>query len=475
MIFNNRIIAGGGAIAGFHPNWGIVVSDDTGYTWRVSNNGLPPEFTDVNVIQKSGSETFIGTGSAGVFYSSNYGDNWSPRNNGLNGAYTEDVIFSDDGSIYTASYGCGIARSTDKGETWEILNNGLSSSFTSSIIETDEGVLLTGTDYGTFRSTDKGKNWVQTGVSGNFYAYNMFKDKQNRIYAATWSSGLWRSTNTGLNWTKLDQGFTSGHVIAMAIDSSGTIYAGAGGGAIYKSTNDGISWTEVYRSSITAFMYSISIAPNGYIFVCSQREGLLRSTDSGNSWELLTGIASKELWSVMVTEKGEVFVGADRKLPLITERKVYLSTDYGESWSDITGPLETILVFEFKIDKEGYIYLGTDESLWRSTAVTTEVPPSWTEISDYTLQQNYPNPFNPTTKIRYTLKAEGNIKLLIYDIKGELVSTLVNEKQQAGSYEVDFALPENISTGVYIYRLTVSDNNTHNVIFSDVKKMVYLK
>jgi D-alanyl-D-alanine carboxypeptidase len=95
--------------------------------------------------------------------------------------------------------------------------------------------------------------------------------------------------------------------------------------------------------------------------------------------------------------------------------------------------------------------------------------------AEYSLSQNYPNPFNPSTKIRYTLKEEGNVKLLIYDIKGELISTLVNERQQSGSYEVDFTLPANISTGVYIYRFTVSDNNSHSMIFSDVKKMVYLK
>jgi outer membrane protein assembly factor BamB len=96
-------------------------------------------------------------------------------------------------------------------------------------------------------------------------------------------------------------------------------------------------------------------------------------------------------------------------------------------------------------------------------------------VIEYSLEQNYPNPFNPSTKIRYSLKTEGNVNLNIYDIKGELISKLVNEKQQAGSYEVDFSLPENISTGVYIYRLTVSENNLHNVIFADVKKMVYLK
>jgi hypothetical protein len=95
-------------------------------------------------------------------------------------------------------------------------------------------------------------------------------------------------------------------------------------------------------------------------------------------------------------------------------------------------------------------------------------------LKEFVLEQNYPNPFNPSTKISYSLKEEGYVKLFIYDIKGELISTLVNGRQQSGNYEVDFKLSGNISTGVYIYRLTVTDN-IYNVVFSDVKKMVFLK
>jgi hypothetical protein len=121
------------------------------------------------------------------------------------------------------------------------------------------------------------------------------------------------------------------------------------------------------------------------------------------------------------------------------------------------------------------MYFATDESIWRfKPDSTTSISTIILLASEYHLNQNYPNPFNPSTKISYTLKEEGNVKLLIYDIKGELISTLVNERQQSGSYEVDFTLPGSISTGVYIYRLTVSDNS-HNMIFSDVKKMIYLK
>jgi hypothetical protein len=101
-------------------------------------------------------------------------------------------------------------------------------------------------------------------------------------------------------------------------------------------------------------------------------------------------------------------------------------------------------------------------------------------INNYKLFQNYPNPFNPTTKIGYRLKERGYVKLYVYDIKGELVETLVNKYQEGGYYEVEFTgrnlinqIPD-LASGIYIYQLMVSNEN--NVpVFSDIKKMVYLK
>jgi len=68
------------------------------------------------------------------------------------------------------------------------------------------------------------------------------------------------------------------------------------------------------------------------------------------------------------------------------------------------------------------------------------------------LLQNYPNPFNPVTAISYDLKAAGNIKLSVYNAKGELIKTLVNGTQNAGSHHVDFNASM-LNSGVYFYKL----------------------
>ncbi|MDH3268918.1 MAG: T9SS type A sorting domain-containing protein, partial [Ignavibacteria bacterium] len=75
------------------------------------------------------------------------------------------------------------------------------------------------------------------------------------------------------------------------------------------------------------------------------------------------------------------------------------------------------------------------------------------------LGQNYPNPFNPSTVIKYSVPADGNVSLKVYDILGNEVSTLVDEFKQAGTFDVSFD-GANLSSGVYYYRLTAGEMTT---------------
>jgi len=82
------------------------------------------------------------------------------------------------------------------------------------------------------------------------------------------------------------------------------------------------------------------------------------------------------------------------------------------------------------------------------------------------LSQNYPNPFNPTTRIDYTLPEKQMVRLGVYNMLGELITELVNEEKQAGSYSVTFNA-SNLPSGVYIYRLQTP-------AFVQNRKMIFL-
>ena len=85
----------------------------------------------------------------------------------------------------------------------------------------------------------------------------------------------------------------------------------------------------------------------------------------------------------------------------------------------------------------------------------------------YSLSQNYPNPFNPVTNIKFSIPVSGNVKLVLFDILGRVVKTLVNDVKPAGNYVVDFNASE-LSSGAYFYRLESGG-------FTETKKMLLVK
>jgi len=87
--------------------------------------------------------------------------------------------------------------------------------------------------------------------------------------------------------------------------------------------------------------------------------------------------------------------------------------------------------------------------------------------SEFKLYQNYPNPFNPVTIINYELPITGFVRLIIYDALGKEVSTIINQKQNPGKYQVEWNA-SNYPSGVYFYKLNTAG-------FTGSKKMIFLK
>jgi hypothetical protein len=109
-------------------------------------------------------------------------------------------------------------------------------------------------------------------------------------------------------------------------------------------------------------------------------------------------------------------------------------------------------------EKDSLLFNITDSKgeSWSKEIILEYTPPK-----EYALFQNYPNPFNPSTTIKYSIPSNGkremsNTKLIVYDILGREVATLINEKQKPGNYEVVFNA-QNLASGTYFYRLTSGD------------------
>lgn len=140
-------------------------------------------------------------------------------------------------------------------------------------------------------------------------------------------------------------------------------------------------------------------------------------------------------------------------------------TDY----SFVDSNVEPSKTYTYRLSDVDYSGLKTVK---KEVTVTTKVDANPVELR-YALAQNHPNPFNPSTVISFDLKEDGLVNLSVYNVKGQLIKTLVNENRAAGNgQEIVWDATDNagnlVSSGVYFYKVETKN-------FSDVKKMTFLK
>jgi hypothetical protein len=120
--------------------------------------------------------------------------------------------------------------------------------------------------------------------------------------------------------------------------------------------------------------------------------------------------------------------------------------------------------------------LHLNASLWLAKVTgVTAINEGTTTPEKFSLAQNFPNPFNPSTKIKFDIPqgnngGASNVNLIVYDVTGREVSTLVNEQLTPGSYSVEFTSAE-LQSSVYFYKLQVSGDKS----YSEIRKMMLVK
>jgi hypothetical protein len=111
---------------------------------------------------------------------------------------------------------------------------------------------------------------------------------------------------------------------------------------------------------------------------------------------------------------------------------------------------------------------SVDDTLYVSNQLTSlGGDREWGIPSGFWLDQNYPNPFNPSTEIRYALPERSMVSLVVYDLLGREVATLVDREQEAGYHSVRWDA-SGVPAGIYVYRLNAGGS-------SESRKMVVLK
>jgi hypothetical protein len=110
-------------------------------------------------------------------------------------------------------------------------------------------------------------------------------------------------------------------------------------------------------------------------------------------------------------------------------------------------------------------------------AVSSKQSKQYDMPSSYSLEQNFPNPFNPSTTIRYTVSNNAKVSILLHDMTGKEISTLVSENKSAGSYDLRWngtsSDGRKLASGTYFYTMVVEDEN--GLLHKETRKMSMVK
>jgi ligand-binding sensor domain-containing protein len=258
---------------------------------------------------------------------------------------------------------------------------------------------------------------------------------------------------------------------AIAIDGQGNKWIGTGGGGLAKF--DGVNWTVYNRSNSELadnWVNAIAIDDSGNKWIGTDGGGLAKF--DGVNWRVYnrsnSGLPSNRVLAIAIDGQGNKWIGTWggglAKFDGINWT-VYNTSNSGlpDNW-----------VWAIAIDGGGNKWIGTDGgglAVYREGGVIippVEVKEKSNEIpTKFTLYQNYPNPFNPSTTIEFDIPERSNVKLVIHDILGREVETLIDKELEPGKYKINFTAT-NLPSGVYFYTLRTPK-------FTKTNKMLLIK
>lgn len=435
-----------------------------GINWSYYNSGVSiANFDMVN-------ENFgVGTGGTGnLFKTTNGGLNW---NNYFKSSFSYDfweVRFSDENTGYAIPKNDKILKTTNAGLNWIEMTSG-SDRICSIANVNGEICYAAESSYGRIhKTTNGGINWTILPINASIIFTIKFLN-ENTGFGVCKYGKFFKTIDGGMTWFYKDslQNIESG-AIDFIDENTGMI----GGIRLYKTTNGGMNWEEII---IGKRVNDIKFVTDKIVFLItnSNYNGyeypayILKSTDGGNKWDS-TRISASWPNTIQFPEQNTGYVqGNDR---------MYKTTNQGVNWFEInSGYAYGLQSFDwinaltgYSVGNEGAILKTTDGGGAPSTI------PSIPEVipEKFSLYQNYPNPVNPSTKIKFDLPSNGNqtnipVKIIIFDILGRKLETLLDENLSAGVHEVNWNASK-YAAGVYFYMLLTDG-------IKETKKMILIK
>jgi len=413
---------------------------------------------------------------------------WSLQSSGIDSTVLcVDVV--DTLLAWAGTKGGMVLNTTDGGNTWNVRSSALGGDvYSISAINNQKAIVVVNSP-GSARirkTASFGITWTtvyeDTSQGAFLNAVHMF-DEDNGYTIGDPVNGEWTLLSTvdgGANWTSVSSlpqdGSETGWSNSM--DWVGEQYGwfGTDNGRVYSTVNSGVTWL----SSSTSFTNSMAVAFTDEQNGIASGDGTDRTTNGGATW----GISPDQI-------PGTVFSGsAIKRSPgtwyFISGNEVYKSVDQGDSFVieytqasvfqhikvKVVAAGDNDWICGYAVGNNGTIVKYLEHYTVTEVKLDTDLLPA-----EFSLAQNYPNPFNPSTSIEYSIPVDANVTLTIYNLLGQIVTTLVNEEVSTGHYSTIWNGADDngfqVTSGIYFYEMRANGNN--GTAYSQIKKMVLLK
>ncbi len=322
-------------------------------------------------------------------------------------------------------------------------------------------------------TTSGGSNWTlqNSGISSTLHSVH-FLD-----FSMGWAVGdegtILKTTNGGTNWISKISG-TSNDLQSIFFVDPNTGWAVGGTGTIIKTIDGGQNW-EPQTSGVLSFLFSIDFIDADTGWVVGSSGVILKTTNGGTDWTEQTSRTSYWLRSVD-------FVDINNGWVVGNEGTIIKTTNSGIDWiTQPSGTSNNLHSVCFINSTTGWA-VGSGGAILKTTTGGTFVQEEDYPVempNSFILGQNYPNPFNSSTTIPFTVhgkqetvKSPIHTTLKIYNIRGQLVKTLLDHERSPGHHAVIWDGKDKkgnlVASGVYFYQLKVGE-------FTETKKLVLLK
>lgn len=438
-----------------------------------------PAYTVTAITAVPTGEIFAGTPGSGIFayIDSNMDgslDQWRHVAALVANAVIQDIVKTETGELFAATYGYGVLYSNDGGQCWTRMNRGFE----------------------------------------NLYTYAIERNSAGTLFVGIWADGkggVWRSDDNARSWQFLDLG--NRQVLSLAIDPNNedVMYAGINleWGSIYKSIDGGYTWRQLNSFGDPA--WSVQVDPNNshHVVVGTVGRGVWESFDGAESfapipgryglptgaWDLHFGphhgpyagtlfAATPEGVYARVNGKLELFGQGSEKYDVRTLAFMG-DTIFGGTWGQgviaynaVTGKWEdagfgALPVLAFAVLEHNQtlivgtsgagLFVGHNVASSASTSTASEPEAQNSVPSEFRLDAAYPNPFNPQTTIPFALETSSDVRLAVYDLLGRRVALLVDGLMPAGSHSVTFDAG-NVPSGTYLVRFEAGPLNATRTV-----------